>query len=93
MNATAQIDTLTFPEFMTEICKNWLNDGWKGYIEESILNSAQGDKPFWDWLQLILSTNALIVSKMGFLWLHDISSLLLEGQDLIEALFKQYVLK
>jgi hypothetical protein len=45
---------------MNEV-RNWLSDGWEGIIETSILNSAQGDKPFWDWLQSLQATAALII--------------------------------
>jgi len=61
MNDTAHIDLLTFNNFMKEIRSNWLTDGWEGSVEQGILNLPQGDMPFWDWLQGILSTNALIV--------------------------------
>jgi len=46
---------------MNEIHTNWLTDGWEGVIEQGILNSTQGDKPLWDWVQSLQSTNALIV--------------------------------
>jgi hypothetical protein len=46
---------------MNEIRKNWLMDGWEGHIEQSILVSSQGDTPFWDWLQSLQVTAALIV--------------------------------
>jgi hypothetical protein len=38
-----------------------LTDGWAGIIKQSILNSTQGDKPFWDWVQALQAMNVLIV--------------------------------
>jgi len=55
-------NTLDFTaDFMTKICVNWLTDRWESIIEDSILKNAQGEKLFWDWLQSLQSTNALIV--------------------------------
>jgi len=51
INDMVSIDALTFTAFMNEVRKNWLLDGWEGVIENSILKSNQGDRPFWDWLQ------------------------------------------
>jgi hypothetical protein len=61
MNDMARIDKLSIMDFMAEVHSNWLSDGGEGYVEQGILNVPQGDTPFWDWLQTIQSTNALIV--------------------------------
>jgi hypothetical protein len=56
----ACINALDFGDFMNEIRANSLVEGWEGVIELSILVNAQGDKPFWDWLQELQATNAFI---------------------------------
>jgi hypothetical protein len=55
------IDNLSFKSFMDEIHVNLLTDSWEGVIEQSVLNSTQGDKPFWNWIQSLQATAALIV--------------------------------
>lgn len=51
MNNMVCIEKLSIMNFMVEVHSNWLSDGWKRYVEQGILNTPQGDTPFWDWLQ------------------------------------------
>ena len=68
----AAIDAAGFPEFMKSVCENWLEPGWEQEVKLLILGSAQGSKPVADWIMLVESTNALLLSHACALSTHDL---------------------
>lgn len=61
LNHTA-IDTLGFMAFMKSVRENWLDPGWEQEVKLLILSSSQGSKPIANWIMLVESTNALLLS-------------------------------
>ena len=61
------INTAGFTAFMASIRKHWLPAGWEHNVKCVILSSSQGNSPVADWIRLLESTNAVLVSTTSHL--------------------------
>ena len=57
---------------MKSVHKNWLDPGWEQEVKLLILSSSQGSKPIADWIMLVESTNALLLSHACALSTNDL---------------------
>ncbi|KZT22824.1 hypothetical protein NEOLEDRAFT_1180573 [Neolentinus lepideus HHB14362 ss-1] len=67
------IDKLTLDAYINEMKTLYLHHDWEEDLHDEILKSTQGDGLFWDWVNRVQSTNALLkgtVSHFTELTLH-----------------------
>lgn len=56
-----RIQSLTFPVFIAEFKKNYLNDKWESETRRELLAMMQGTKTFWDYAIAVQAKNSLLV--------------------------------
>ena len=61
------INTAGFTACMVSVSKHWLPAGWEHNMKCLILSSLQGNSPVADWIRLLESTNAVLVSTTSHL--------------------------
>lgn len=67
MENWAQINAMTFDDYIEELCHVWLPSNWEVTLCLTVLGTQQGEKACHDWAMEIQGANALLIGTTSYL--------------------------
>jgi hypothetical protein len=77
----ACLQGLTFDEFITEFCENYLDEDWEEGTRRELLNISQGSSTFWDFATKLQAKNSLLATTTSHLNAEKLCHQLEAGMD------------